>query len=161
LVETHSNKWNGGRAALQYSNFLFPHFFQEWIFPIGKMKITFQQRNSFVSPVLSITKLGIGLIIIAVGVMGWSNGDADDQEGETQTTMKTIEEVLREHTDQLMSLPGVVGTAQGLCDDKPCIKVFVIKKTQALDQRIPDTLDGYPVKIEETGEIKALPEDQK
>lgn len=124
------------------------------------MKITFQQRNSFVSSFLSITNLGISLIIIAISVMSCSKGKPEDQEGETTMAMKTIEEVLKEHTDQLMSMPGVVGTAQGLCDDKPCIKVFVIKKTHELDEKIPDILDGYPVKIEETGEIKALPEDQ-
>lgn len=56
-----------------------------------------------------------------------------------------------------MSIPGVVGIGQGLCGGEPCIKVFVIKKTSDLDQKIPKTLDGYQVLIEETGEIKALP----
>ena len=32
---------------------------------------------------------------------------------------KKIEDVLKEHTDNLMGLPSVVGTGQGLCDDKP------------------------------------------
>lgn len=73
---------------------------------------------------------------------------------------KTIEEVLKEHTKELMSVPGVVGTALGLCDDTPCIKVYVAKKTSELDQKIPDILEGYPVMIEETGEIRALPENQ-
>ena len=73
---------------------------------------------------------------------------------------KSIEVVLDEHTDELMSMPGVVGTGQGLCDDKPCIKVFVIERAPELDQKIPDALEGYPVKIEETGEIKALPKDK-
>lgn len=59
-----------------------------------------------------------------------------------------------------MSLPGVVGTAQGRCDNKPCIKIYVIKRTPELDEKIPDILEGYPVIIEETGEIKALPENQ-
>lgn len=71
---------------------------------------------------------------------------------------KAIEQVLKEHTAKLMSLPGVTGTAQGLCDDKPCIKVYVIKKTPELEQKIPETIEGYPVMIEETGEIRALPE---
>ena len=70
---------------------------------------------------------------------------------------RAIEEVLKEHTKTIMSIPGVVGTGQGLCEGKPCIKVFVIKKTPDLDQKIPKTLDGYPVVIEETGEVKALP----
>lgn len=73
---------------------------------------------------------------------------------------KTIEEVLKDHTKELMSVPGVVGTALGLCDDTPCIKVYVVKKTSELDQKIPDILEGYPVMIEETGEIRPLPENQ-
>ena len=71
---------------------------------------------------------------------------------------RPIEEVLKEHTGELMSIPGVVGTAQGICNNKPCIKVFVIEKTKDIDQRIPDELDGYPVEVEETGEFKALPQ---
>ena len=71
---------------------------------------------------------------------------------------KPIEKVLEEHTLELMSIDGVVGTAQGLCNGKPCIKVYVIKKTRQLTQRIPTTLEGYPVVIEETGEFRALPE---
>ncbi len=70
---------------------------------------------------------------------------------------EAIEEVLNEYTEELMGLPGVVGTGRGLCDDKPCLKVFVIKETPEIDQKIPRTLDGYPVVIEETGEIRALP----
>ena len=45
---------------------------------------------------------------------------------------KSIESVLREHTPALMSLPGVVGTAQGECAGQPCIRVFVAKKTLEL-----------------------------
>lgn len=74
--------------------------------------------------------------------------------------LMTIEEVLKEHTKEVMSIPGVVGIAQGLCDNKPCIKVYVIKKTSEIEKKIPDILGGYPVLIEETGEIRALPKCQ-
>ena len=70
---------------------------------------------------------------------------------------RAIEEVLKEHTKELMSLPGVVGTGQSLCDGQPCIKVFVVNKTPELEKQIPQALEGYPVVIEETGEIRALP----
>ncbi len=73
---------------------------------------------------------------------------------------KTISEVLKEHTKELISVEGVVGTAQGLCGTTPCIKVYVIKITPELTREIPDMLEGYPVMIEETGEIKALPDSQ-
>ncbi len=70
---------------------------------------------------------------------------------------KSIEIVLQEHTDELMSMPGVVGTAQSLCDDKPCIKVYVLELTPELEKKIPKNLEGYAVDIEVTGEIRALP----
>ena len=67
-----------------------------------------------------------------------------------------IEAVLKKHTTELMSLPGVVGTAQGECAGKPCIKVYVVKKTPDLEKQIPSTIEGYPVEVQETGKIKAL-----
>jgi hypothetical protein len=71
---------------------------------------------------------------------------------------KTIEAVLKKHTAKLMSIPGVVGTGQGICDDKPCIKIFVIEKTPALTQQIPKIIEGFPVDLEESGEVRAYPE---
>ena len=70
---------------------------------------------------------------------------------------KSIKEVLKEHAKALISIPGVVGAGEGLCEGEPCIKVFVIKKTPEIEKTLPSTLEGYPVRIEETGEIKALP----
>ncbi len=69
-----------------------------------------------------------------------------------------IEEVLKKYADNLMSISGVVGTGQGLCDGKQCIKVFLIKKTPELEEKIPRELEGYKVKIEETGKVRAYPE---
>ena len=69
---------------------------------------------------------------------------------------KSIEAVLKEHTDSLMALPGIVGTAQGQRDGVPCIKVFVVKKTPSLLDKIPSTIDGYPVVVDETGVIRAV-----
>lgn len=71
---------------------------------------------------------------------------------------KTIEQVLKEHTEELMALPGVVGVAQSLCDERDCIKVYVANMTPELEQKIPKELDGYQVDIEVTGEFRALPE---
>lgn len=75
-------------------------------------------------------------------------------------TANKIKEVLQEHSVDLMSIPGVVGVGQGLCDNQPCIKVFVVKKTPELEDKIPEKLEGYTVKIEETGIIRALPENR-
>ena len=100
--------------------------------------------------------------VAAVGVLWFLNATTACSQQVADLTQKkpmpekTIESVLKEHTDSLMSLPGVVGTAQGECEGKPCVKVYVVKKTSDLVKQIPVTLEGYAVEIQVTGEIKAL-----
>lgn len=72
---------------------------------------------------------------------------------------KTIEQVQETHTEHLMSIPGVVGTAIGESGGRPCIKVLVSQKTAEIEKRVPASLEGYPVVIEITGEFKALDPD--
>lgn len=72
---------------------------------------------------------------------------------------QAIERALRARTPALMALPGVVGTAEGLCERRPCIKVLVVTKTPELERDIHAILEGYPVVIEETGRIRARPEE--
>lgn len=78
------------------------------------------------------------------------------QEGARETVkQKTIEDVLAERTPEWMAIPGVVGTGIGECDGKPCITVLVVQATDSLKQRIPKQADGYPVRLEVSGEIRA------
>ena len=100
------------------------------------------------------------LLVLDTEVACCSEKGTDFGGEENKMSAKTIEEVLKEHTDDLMAIPGVVGTGQGLLDGKPCIKVFVIKKTPQLDRKIPSNLDNHPVVIEETGEFRALPKNR-
>ncbi len=101
--------------------------------------------------------LFIGIVVFGTSSVICADQTGNDRGGEEEMPGKKIEEVLKEHTPQLMSSPGVVGTAQGLCDGQPCIKVFAVEKTPDLEEEIPDTLEGYPVVIEETGKFRALP----
>ncbi|MEO2054424.1 MAG: hypothetical protein ABGX83_03845 [Nitrospira sp.] len=73
-----------------------------------------------------------------------------------QMHKKIIEAVLKGETEKWMALPGVVGTDQGECQGKPCIKVFVVRKTSELLKQIPSKIEGYEVVIQETGEFRAL-----
>ncbi len=70
--------------------------------------------------------------------------------------IETIGSVLRKHSHSLRSFPGVVGLAEGESAGKPCIRVFVAKKSDLILKSIPGVLEGYTVIIEETGEFKAL-----
>lgn len=67
--------------------------------------------------------------------------------------MRNIDEVLATHGDALLTLPGVVGAAIGICEVGPCIRVFLEKANVATRRRIPQSLDGYPVRAEVTGRI--------
>ncbi len=68
----------------------------------------------------------------------------------------SITQALKEATAELMKIEGVIGTAQGLCDGRPCIKIYVARKTPGLLGQFPATIAGHPVVIEETGAFKAL-----
>ncbi len=70
-----------------------------------------------------------------------------------------ISDVLRAHERELLAIPGVVGVYVGVLDDgkTPCLKVMVVRKTRELEQKIPKSLEGYPVVIEETGVIRPMP----
>ena len=67
---------------------------------------------------------------------------------------RSIDEVLAAHTDSLMALPGVVGTAIALCDGERCIKVFLADSSADTKARIPPRLEGYQVVVEVTGTIR-------
>lgn len=99
-----------------------------------------------------------GLVIFFMFSISFAGETLDFRSKENPMPPKAIEEVLKGHTKELMSIPGVVGTGQGVCDDHPCIKVLVVKETPEVDQKIRRILEGYPVLIVETGEVRALPE---
>lgn len=95
------------------------------------------------------------MLLMTNGLVSCTKEIANENLKEDAMSEKSIQEVLKEHTDALMAIEGVVGVGQGLCNDKDCIKVFVVEKTAELEQKIPDELDGFPVEIVESGEFKA------
>jgi len=98
----------------------------------------------------------ISMIAFASGFPGCAR--EKEHRKEKEMPQKTIQEVLKEHTPELMSIPGVVGTAIGEQKGELCIRILVIEKTPEMTKKIPSTLEGFPVVIQETGEIKALDE---
>jgi hypothetical protein len=97
------------------------------------------------------------LAVLGLAGGGTACGKVDDERGKGPVPGPSIDAVVKRHTDRLMALPGVVGTGVGECQKRtPCVKVFVVKKTPELLSRVPTTLEGFPVVVEETGEIRAL-----
>ena len=98
----------------------------------------------------------IGMIVLVSCFVGCGKKNVNDRGGRIKMAAKTIEEVLEENTGRWMSISGVVGTAIGEFKGKPCIKILVVKKTPELTGKIPSTIEGFPVIIKQTGEIRAL-----
>ena len=73
--------------------------------------------------------------------------------------VRNINDVLRDHDRELMAIPGVVGVYVGLMPDgkTSCLKVMAARKTPELDRKVPKSLEGYPVLVEETGIIRPMP----
>ena len=73
---------------------------------------------------------------------------------------REITQVMDAHVDELMAIPGVVGVAVGALDDgTPCILVLVAKINAGIHKSVPQEIEGHPVKIEVTGEIRPMPGD--
>lgn len=97
--------------------------------------------------------LATALLLFLGGLITCGPETVPEQEQEHRAA-DPIEQVLKQHTDRLMSIPGVVGTAIGECAGRACIMVLVVNKTPDLMKKIPSTLQGFPVGVEETGAIR-------
>ena len=97
------------------------------------------------------------LLFLTVLGIGCNNTPKNTVDGVTTTPMRDINVVKEAHVNELMTVPGVVGVYVGTLDNgTPCIGVMVIRLTAELQQKIPQRLEGYPVNLEETGEIKPM-----
>ena len=74
------------------------------------------------------------------------------------TPRRDINDVLRAHDKELLAIPGVVGVYVAALEDgkTPCLKVMLAQKSAETERAIPKTLEGYPVVVEVTGEIRPL-----
>ena len=71
---------------------------------------------------------------------------------------RDINTVLAAHDEELLAIPGVVGVYVGLLKDgrTACLKVMLARKNPETEKKIPDLLEGYPVVVEVTGEVRPL-----
>ena len=100
--------------------------------------------------------LAVAIIVVAVACAGGCRDRARSPE-RTNVARPPITDVLARHTSGLMAIPGVVGTYEGALEDgTPCIGILVVKLTPALRDSLPRKLEGWPVRIEESGEIKPM-----
>ena len=95
----------------------------------------------------------LGLIPLVAGSLGC------DRAGEGSETMvqRDIASVLEAHAAELMAIDGVTGVYEGAREDgTPCLKVMVRRRTAAVVEAVPGRIEGHPVVIVESGEIRPL-----
>ncbi len=99
------------------------------------------------------TRLLIGTLV-TVGLLAalWVS-PASAQPGFNPPGLDVAIAAQERHTDNLLRLQGVVGTAVGLADGGPVVKIFT---EHAGVVGLPRTLDGVTVEVQVTGKIFAL-----
>jgi len=94
-------------------------------------------------------------VIIIVGILQANEGVMGKQDFGRKGS---IQQVKSDHEMELMNIEGVQGVGIGLDNEKDqeVIKVYVDKKTTAVQEKIPAELEGFPVSIEVSGELRAF-----
>jgi hypothetical protein len=71
---------------------------------------------------------------------------------------RDVNKVLAAHDKELLAIPDVVGVYVGLLKDGRtlCLKVMLARRNTESERKIPRMIEGYPVVIEVTGDVRAL-----
>ena len=71
---------------------------------------------------------------------------------------RDINAVLATHGKELLTIPDVVGVYVGTLEDRRtlCLRVILARKNPETERKIPRSIEGYPVHIEVSGEIRPM-----
>jgi len=96
------------------------------------------------------------LILSLLSIIFFNYGCAQQKEN-SNMSRKPVSQVIEERQDELFSIPGVQGFYEGAGDTgETVIVVMVDSLTEDLRKSLPDSLDGYPVKIDAGGVVRPL-----
>ncbi len=101
-------------------------------------------------------RIFLKVVVLVAAVLGTLIlSGAPAAQGSRDEAFERVKAVQEEHTERLMAIEGVEGTAVGLDrDNRPAVKVFTAGPGV---RGIPKTLDGVPVEVTVTGKFYALP----
>ncbi len=106
--------------------------------------------------------LGLALVFWAGCSIDQMPGPEIDQQEEIilsrdNVQVQIVMEIQERATDDLLSKPGVVGTATGMTEDgRPAIVIMVESETVSKAVALPDEIEAVPVIVMVTGVIKAI-----
>jgi hypothetical protein len=92
--------------------------------------------------------------VVGMLVAGVSAEPATGQEKDSMAAKSPAATILEQHTLEWMTIPGVVGTAEGVHRGKPCILVLVEKKTRELEKAFPEKINGMRVVLKVVGRVR-------
>ena len=71
---------------------------------------------------------------------------------------RDINAVLAAHDKELLAIPDVVGVYVGTLEDRStlCLRVILARKNPETERKIPRSIEGYPVRVEVSGEIRPM-----
>lgn len=93
------------------------------------------------------------IVVLAIVTIGCQT----EREEKINLPERDIKTVMEAHAAELMAIPGVTAVAIGELEDKtPCIKIYIIERSEFLDSKIPSSLEGYPVVVTVSGEITPM-----
>lgn len=100
----------------------------------------------------------VGLLALLVGSLGCTASPRQPASEEVQTVpSRSLSEVLKAHATDLMAIDGVTMVYEGeLEDGRSCLVIAVQELDDALLERLPAQLEGYPVDVRESGTIRPL-----
>lgn len=77
---------------------------------------------------------------------------------QSSSPKRDINAVLAAHDNELLAVPGVVGVYVATLDDGRtlCLKVMLVEDKPELRRAVPPMIEGYPVVLEVTGEVRAV-----
>ena len=76
--------------------------------------------------------------------------------GEDRTVLPTIQEVNAKYADRLLAMPGVVSVGIGKNPDGQFVIIVGLDgPRQKTVEQLPKVLEGYPVRVEVIGPVKA------
>lgn len=98
---------------------------------------------------------GVASAALLIGLTGAACRPGVDRKNGADVPQRDILTVQEANIPTLMALDGVVGVAIGERDDHtPCIVIYVREMTEALRRKLPTSLEGHPVRVEISGEIR-------
>ena len=104
----------------------------------------------------------VGFVLLAAGVVVVIRANTEESGVDEQAVQEalgvpdmSIEDAHKALTDSLMLEAGIAAIAISVCDGTPCLKVYVVARTDEVMSRIPKIFEGYQVAVMESGEIEA------